>query len=108
MLDFEGRRRRIPEQPVERKLAAILAADIAGYSRLIGLDEEGTLAGCAPCAANSSIRRLPNTAAVFLKPPATAYSSSSPASSTRCAVPSRCSERLPRARPPSLKIGGSN
>lgn len=28
---------------VERKLAAILAADVAGYSRLIGLDEEGTL-----------------------------------------------------------------
>src|SRR5215467_11947 len=44
MLDFEGRRRRMPEQPVERKPAAILAADIAGYSRLVGLDEEGTLA----------------------------------------------------------------
>ena len=29
---------------VERRLAAILAADVAGYSRLIGLDEEGTLA----------------------------------------------------------------
>jgi adenylate cyclase len=27
-----------------RKLAAILAADVAGYSRLIGLDEEGTIA----------------------------------------------------------------
>jgi class 3 adenylate cyclase len=26
-----------------RKLAAILAADVAGYSRLTGLDEEGTL-----------------------------------------------------------------
>jgi adenylate cyclase len=31
-------------QRVERRLAAILAADIAGYSRLMGLDEEGTLA----------------------------------------------------------------
>jgi adenylate cyclase len=29
--------------PVQRKLAAILAADIAGYSRLMGADEEGTL-----------------------------------------------------------------
>jgi len=29
---------------VERRLAAILAADIAGYSRLMGSDEEGTLA----------------------------------------------------------------
>jgi len=27
---------------VERKLAAILAADVAGYSRLMGADEEGT------------------------------------------------------------------
>jgi adenylate cyclase len=26
-----------------RRLAAILAADVAGYSRLIGSDEEGTL-----------------------------------------------------------------
>jgi adenylate cyclase len=29
---------------VERRLAAILAADVVGYSRLIGADEEGTLA----------------------------------------------------------------
>jgi adenylate cyclase len=28
---------------VERRLAAIIAADVAGYSRLIGADEEGTL-----------------------------------------------------------------
>ena len=28
---------------VERKLSAILAADVAGYSRLMGADEEGTL-----------------------------------------------------------------
>jgi TolB-like protein/class 3 adenylate cyclase len=30
------------KKPVERKLAAILAADVAGYSRLMGADEEGT------------------------------------------------------------------
>src|SRR5262245_58947166 len=29
---------------VERRLAAILAADVAGYSRLMGEDEAGTLA----------------------------------------------------------------
>jgi len=34
----------MPGEAFERKLAAILAADIAGYSRLVGLDEEGTLA----------------------------------------------------------------
>ena len=34
----------MPSQLPERRLAAILAADVVGYSRLIGLDEEGTLA----------------------------------------------------------------
>jgi TolB-like protein/class 3 adenylate cyclase len=34
----------VPEQRPQRQLSAILAADVAGYSRLIGLDEEGTLA----------------------------------------------------------------
>jgi TolB-like protein/class 3 adenylate cyclase len=29
---------------VQRRLAAILAADVAGYSRMMGIDEEGTLA----------------------------------------------------------------
>jgi adenylate cyclase len=31
------------EERVEHRLAAILAADVAGYSRLMGVDEEGTL-----------------------------------------------------------------
>jgi TolB-like protein/class 3 adenylate cyclase len=34
----------VPPERVERKLAAILATDVAGYSRLMGVDEEGTLA----------------------------------------------------------------
>jgi adenylate cyclase len=29
-------------QPVERRLVAILTADMVGYSRLMGADEEGT------------------------------------------------------------------
>jgi hypothetical protein len=32
----------MPDRPAERKLTAILAADVAGYSRLMGADEEGT------------------------------------------------------------------
>src|SRR5260370_28922254 len=32
------------EDRVERRLTAILAADVVGYSRLMGADEEGTLA----------------------------------------------------------------
>src|SRR5262249_28295748 len=37
------------QQPVRvgRRLAAIVAADVAGYSRLMGLDEVGTLKGLA-------------------------------------------------------------
>ena len=31
-----------PEMSSVRRLAAILAADVAGYSRLMGVDEEGT------------------------------------------------------------------
>ena len=34
---------------VQRRLAAILAADVAGYSRLMGSDEERTLAGLKVC-----------------------------------------------------------
>ncbi len=37
------------EARVERRLAAILSADVAGYSRLTGLDEEGTHATLKAC-----------------------------------------------------------
>jgi adenylate cyclase len=37
------------ERRVERRLAAVLAADVAGYSRLMGNDEEGTLAALKAC-----------------------------------------------------------
>jgi adenylate cyclase len=41
----------VPVHPVERKLAAIFAADIAGYSRLMSQDEVGTLARLKACRA---------------------------------------------------------
>ena len=34
----------VRERSMERKLVTIVCADVAGYSRLIGLDEEGTIA----------------------------------------------------------------
>ena len=37
------------EARIMRRLAAILAADVAGYSRLMGVDEEGTLAALKAC-----------------------------------------------------------
>ncbi len=39
-----SRRTGMVEERVQRRLAAILAADVVGYSRLMGEDEEGTLA----------------------------------------------------------------
>src|ERR1700724_4192226 len=37
------------EAPVDRRLAAILAADVVGYSRLMGADEVGTLRALRVC-----------------------------------------------------------
>ncbi len=37
------------EERVERRLVAILAADVAGYSRLMELDEEDILAALKAC-----------------------------------------------------------
>jgi adenylate cyclase len=34
---------------VERRLAAILAADVADYSRLMGVDEEGIFGALKAC-----------------------------------------------------------
>lgn len=33
----------MPEQPSQRRLAAIMVADIVGYSRMMEVDEAGTL-----------------------------------------------------------------
>jgi hypothetical protein len=38
-----GRSRNPSDVTATRRLAAVLAADVAGYSRLMGADEEGTL-----------------------------------------------------------------
>ena len=41
MLALVSRRLLALSERVERRLTAILAADVAGYSRLMGADEEG-------------------------------------------------------------------
>src|SRR6478735_263438 len=43
-VEFSGFGALLTDDRVERRLAAVLAADVAGYSRLMGTDEEGTLA----------------------------------------------------------------
>jgi adenylate cyclase len=48
---------------VSRRLVAVFAADVKGYSRLMGTDEVGTLKGLTN-AARSSTGSLGNTGAV--------------------------------------------
>jgi len=63
------RRAALARKPVERRLTAILAADVAGYSRLTGIDEEGTHARLKehlrvvvdPCIARHRGRIVKNT-----------------------------------------------
>ena len=49
---------------MERRLAAIVAVDVAGYSRLMGVDEEGTLAQLKGHRANELERDLTGTCGI--------------------------------------------
>jgi hypothetical protein len=78
-------------QRVERKLMAILAADVAGYSKLMGADEEGTLARLKAHRHRLVDPKITNTAAGSSRPPATGCWRSSRAQWMRCAARSKCS-----------------
>ena len=86
---------------VERRLAAVMAADIAGYSRLMGADEEGTLAALKAIRRELGDPKIKEHRGRIVKTTGEGCSSSSPASSTRCAARSRCSARWPSATPAS-------
>src|SRR5207248_3624407 len=49
LLYSDGKEPNVPVHPVDRKIAAIFAADIAGYSRLMARDEVGTLTRLKAC-----------------------------------------------------------
>ena len=51
--------------PVERKLAAILAADVVGYSALMERDEEGTFGRVVAGRKEFSSQKLPSAMAAF-------------------------------------------
>ena len=55
---------------VERRLAAILAADVAGFSRLMGQDEVGTLVRLKALRRELIDRKSPSTRAVLSRRPA--------------------------------------
>jgi hypothetical protein len=73
-----------------RKIAAILVADVFGYSRLTGVDEKERWRGYGRCAAIWLIPRSPQTMGASSSAPATEASSSFAASSTLCDAQSRC------------------
>jgi adenylate cyclase len=70
-----------------RRLAAILAADVAGYSRLVEAGEDGTLQRLTAHLAELVAPKITSITAASSKRPATACWRNSAASSTRCAVP---------------------
>jgi hypothetical protein len=92
------------EARVERRLAAILAADIAGYSRLMGVD----VLHSRRAGANLSIPRSPNTAAASSRLRATVPWSNLQARSMPSIAPWKSSAAWPSAAPPYPKIAASN
>jgi hypothetical protein len=66
-----------------RKLAAILAADVAGFSRLTGADEERTLARLGALRSDLIDPAIGPITAASSSPPAMAQSSSSTVCSMR-------------------------
>ena len=50
----------MPEERINRKLAAILASDVVGYSRLMGADEAGTLSALKQHRTPTSTRPPPS------------------------------------------------
>jgi adenylate cyclase len=92
----------VAEQRVQGRLAAILAADVAGYSRLMGLDEIGTLAALKvlrreivdPAIAEHNGRTVKTTGDGMLVEFATGNGASSGNCRTRCRIrEARCSGR---------------
>jgi hypothetical protein len=61
------------KQPLERRLAAILAADVAGYSRLMGATRKGRMNGSRRISGSSLSRRSQSIAGASSRPPATAF-----------------------------------
>lgn len=49
----------------KRRLAAILAADVVGFSRMMGANEEGTLAHLKRIREEVTTRRWPSSAAAY-------------------------------------------
>ena len=60
-----------PREPIPRRLAAIVAGDISGYSRLMQIDEEGTHNRVKRIERDLIEPSIADITAGLLKPPAT-------------------------------------
>jgi hypothetical protein len=76
-----------------RRLAAIFAADVVGYSRLMGADEEGTHERLKAHRRELVDPKISEHSAASSRRPATGCWWNSRASSTPSAAPPRCSGR---------------
>ena len=75
------------EERVQRRLAAILAADVAGYSRLMGSDDEGTFAGLKVCRELIALKSKQHRGRIVNTPGDSALVEfASPVDAARCAI----------------------
>jgi adenylate cyclase len=82
-------------QASTRRLAAILTADVAGYSRLMGEDEEGTLKALKPLWRDLADPKINEHRGRIVKKPLATDFWWSLASSKRCAARLTCTARWP-------------
>ena len=95
------------EEPVQRRLAAIMAADVVGYSRLMEADEVGTLADLKTRRKEVLQPLVANTGVASSRSPVTVCSLSSEVQSTPCNAQSNCSAEWLRRMEISPKIAMS-
>src|SRR5215831_178024 len=90
-----------------RRLAAILAADVVGYSRLMGADEEGTLERLKTHRRELVDPKIREHRGPLSKPPAMACWWNFRASSMQCAARSRSSGRWSTETPKHQRTSAS-
>src|ERR1700746_1041066 len=95
---------------VERRLAAILAADVANYSRLMGADEEGTLARLKALRRELADPKIKENRGRIVKTTGDGLllEFASVVDSMRGSAPSNCSVRSRSETPMSRQIAASN
>ena len=93
---------------VDRRLAAILAADVANYSRLMGADEEGTLARLKALRRELADPKIKEHRGRIVKTTGDGLLIEFAASSMRSVAQSKCSTRWQSETPMCRRMVGSS